>query len=202
MSLRFLTRRLRANPAYKLQPSCRAVRWSMGFASSTATDDSRNEHVPPDDEGLIVNNVMTGMLDSGVTGKAFTSAVLADDNSLRVLKDSVFLNPAFSAAKTGMTHVEVDQDHIRLEFLDTCEHYRAFAQLFLESKYGVLDASMLDDCFIPVKVQNKVNVGAGATVFLSRVKVAAKLKTVAALTNGEHVDQGRTRDEELEPLAE
>jgi hypothetical protein len=92
----------------------------------------------------------------------------------------------------GLAHIEVTQDHVRLEFDKASPHYLAFADLYFaardsavasasEPTDGAFTSTNIPDWMIPVEIRNMAHCGAGTTVLLCRhkVRVAATLQSPA-----------------------
>lgn len=106
------------------------------------------------------------------------------------LGQNVLLNPAAEGRKdaarkrmvrddaldNNWTHVELTDEHIRIEFRDaTSRAYRWYAELLCEAEAGSEDLKHIPKCQIPEKVENLTSVGGGATIYLRRATVTSHL---------------------------
>ncbi len=108
--------------------------------------------------------------------KEFLVALFNKDYKPKKLQDSIWINPSIidNTINTydGITHIEITKDAIRLEFSKATDEYISFAEKYCNNVYN----NNNDDYSIPIKVENKLNIGAGCTVYLSRHKISNYIK--------------------------
>ena len=71
----------------------------------------------------------------------------------------------------GVTHIEIVKDTIRIEFSKASNEYIEFAKRFCDIENNDNNENV-DNYLMPVKVENRLNIGAGCTVYLCRKKVS------------------------------
>lgn len=80
-------------------------------------------------------------------------------------------NIILSQTAKGYSHIELTKEHIRIEYNTISKEYQESAQLYFETDEEIL-AKGIPLCFKPVKIENKISIGAGATIYLDRGEVA------------------------------
>eukprot|EP01089_Gocevia_fonbrunei_P020829 TRINITY_DN7844_c0_g4_i1.p1 TRINITY_DN7844_c0_g4~~TRINITY_DN7844_c0_g4_i1.p1 ORF type:complete len:141 (-),score=20.95 TRINITY_DN7844_c0_g4_i1:66-488(-) len=97
------------------------------------------------------------------------------------IKPSLYQNIHFNPnPDSGLKHIEVTSEHIRLEFNQATDEYKQYARLmdnFTEDADTSADKRQIPDCFVPEDVQNRLYCGAGATVVLNKRKIAKYLNS-------------------------
>jgi len=88
-----------------------------------------------------------------------------DSNMSNELYNNIVHNPNPSSP---FKHIEVTREAIRLEFSEITPEYTFYAKLMTLSEE---EKKNYPDWAIPIKVENKMFCGAGATIFLSKKKL-------------------------------
>lgn len=115
-------------------------------------------------EGATTGSVLPAL------GKQVTSRIISGEHEPSLQKNIVL-----SSSNHGWSHLELTKDHVRIEFDSINKEYQDSAAMYFESEEE-LEERGIPRCFKPVKLENKVAIGGGATIYLDREELASFLR--------------------------
>ena len=117
---------------------------------------------------LVMNSATKGVLPA--LGQQITKRIMSGEHDHSLVNNVVLNN-----TDSGWSHLELTKDHIRIEYNIISKEYQDTAAMYFETEEELTERG-IPLCFKPVKLENKVAIGGGATVFLDRSEISDFLK--------------------------
>jgi hypothetical protein len=152
---------------YATSPASRSGPWSLYSQHQRLHQQHQHHH-----QQASSFSTYLGAVNSTTLGFLQDKLIKQGERVSQQLHQNILLN---ANENSGLRHVELTPDHVRLEFSDVNDEYKKFARLMFASEEERA-AMGVPQWLVPVDLLNNSYCGGGATVMLERRKVVDQLR--------------------------